>query len=95
MIKMIRKIISMPRADSGYPIILRSVPGFSRMTSPNLMLKPTADIQCVCSWLEVRSWHGEYMHRVRSWRIVSTHRDTHTHTHARARAGQYMELCSF
>ncbi len=29
------------------PIILWSMPGFSRMTSPNLMPKPTADIECL------------------------------------------------
>ncbi len=26
------------------------------------MPKPAADIECVYSWLGVRSWHGEYMH---------------------------------
>ncbi len=37
------------------------------------MPKSTADIECVCSWLEVHFWHGEYMHGVRSWHIVYTH----------------------
>ncbi len=43
MVKMIREIISMPTADSCYPIILWSIPGFSRMMSTNLMPKPRAD----------------------------------------------------
>ncbi len=60
-----------------------SIPGFSRMTSQNLMPKPTADIESVCSWLEVRSWHGEYMHGVPPWHIVSkqTNKQTNKHTH--------------
>ncbi len=37
MVKMIREIISMPRADSTTPIILWSIPGFLRMTSTNVM----------------------------------------------------------
>ncbi len=56
MVKMIREIISMPRADSGYPIILWSIPGFSRMTSPNLMPKPTADISVsALGWISALS----------------------------------------
>ncbi len=86
MVKMIREIISMPRADSGYPIILWSIPAFSRMTRPNLMPQLTADIECACSWLEVRSWHEVYMHRVRSWHIVSNPTPTHPHASARKRA---------
>ncbi len=55
--KMIQEIISIPRADSGYPIILWSNLVFSRMTSPKLRLKPTADLECVCSWSKVRTSH--------------------------------------
>ncbi len=84
MYKMIREILLMPRVDSDYP----PPPNFmvnswvSRMTSPNLMPKSTADIECVYSWLEVRSWYGEYMHRVRPWHIVSTPPHTHACAHA-------------
>ncbi len=66
MVKMIREIISMPRADSGYPHYYTVNAWVFRMRSLNLMPKPradpTADIERVCSWFEVRSWHGEYMH---------------------------------
>ncbi len=57
MAKMIQEIISMPRADSGYPIILWSIPEFSKITRPNLRLKPTPDLKCVRSWLKVRTSH--------------------------------------
>ncbi len=53
--KMIQEIISMPRADWSYLIILSSIPGFSRMTSSNLRLKPTVDLECVCSWSKVHT----------------------------------------
>ncbi len=72
MYKMIHGIISMPRADSATPIILVSILGFSKMMRPNLKPKPTADIECVRSWSEVCSWHGECMHKVRSWHVMST-----------------------
>ncbi len=55
--KMIHEIFSMPRADSGSPVILWSIPGFSRITSPNLRLKPTADFECVHYWSKVRTSH--------------------------------------
>ncbi len=50
--------------------------------SPNLMPKPTADVECV-SWLKVRSWHGECIHRVCSWHNAST--QTHIHTNPACR----------
>ncbi len=79
MVKVIREIISMPRADSGQPIILWSIPRFSRMRSPNLMPKPTADIECLllvgCS--------------LSAWRVhVESTLGTlcqHAHTHIRFR----------
>ncbi len=66
MYKMIQEIISMSRVNSGYPHNFWSFPGFSRMISSKLKPKPTADIECVPSWLEVCSWHVQNMHNVHS-----------------------------
>ncbi len=66
MYKMIREMISMLRPDSGYSHIFGSIPGVSRMTSLKLKPKPIADIERVYSWLEIRFWHVQNMHKVRS-----------------------------
>ncbi len=52
--------------DVSYPIILGSIPAFSRMTSLKLKPKPTVDIECVLSW------HVRNVHKVCSSHIMYT-----------------------
>ncbi len=66
MYKMIREIISKPKVDSGYPLNFMVNSWDFKDDESKLMPKPTADIECVHFWSEVRSWHGECTHRVRS-----------------------------
>ncbi len=45
------------------------------------MPKSTADIECVCSWLEVRSWHVESACKESSPGTLCQHTRTRAHTH--------------
>ncbi len=40
------------------------------MTSQKLKPKPAADVECVRSWLEVRSSHVKIMHKVHSSHVL-------------------------
>ncbi len=82
MYKMIREIISVPREDSGYPIILCSIPGFSRMTSSKLIQKTNSrhHVSALCqkSALGMESTCTESA--LSTFVNVNTH-TTHTYTH--------------
>ncbi len=60
---MIRVIISMHRADAGYPHNFRIDSEVIKDEGPKLKLKPTTDIECVCSWSELSSSHAKNMHK--------------------------------
>ncbi len=80
--KMVQEIISNQERNQATPIILWSIPWFPRMTSPNLRLKPTADLKCVRSWSKVRTSHGRMC--TMSAIDISC---KYTHTRARAEGG--------
>ncbi len=70
----------MPRADSGYPHNFMVNSWVFKDDESKSDAKTNSRYRVCPLLLEVRSWHGEYMHRVRSWHIVYTHTHTHTHT---------------
>ncbi len=55
------------------PIILGSIPGFSRMMHLQPKPKPTAGFEYISSWLEVHSWHVKNIYSVCSSHILFTH----------------------
>ncbi len=96
MVKMIREIILMPRADSGYPHNFMVYSWVFKGDEYESDAK-TNSRHRVCSRLEVRSWHEEYIHSVCSWHIVSsththalTHTDTHSHVCAQLKERLYL-----
>ncbi len=69
--KMIREIISMPRARLGCPHNLGVNSRVFKDESPKLKPIPTADVKCV------RSWHVQNMHNVHSWHVTYIHKHMH------------------